>query len=173
MLGLKNNELDPTYVRRLKENTRQQTDTASDVRWLQEDLGHYFARTQQEPFKVVYDEMREAKIDTGLDDVRSALAINHTGEAVSQSKMWADKLTEWAKKLEGEKDKDDGGGGGGGGGGSPSPEDEDFEFMLRVMKMVQQEQDLRSRTRVLEQLRRNVTAPKTAPEGSAPNTEKP
>ncbi|MEI6177651.1 MAG: hypothetical protein WCS43_12225, partial [Verrucomicrobiota bacterium] len=88
MLGKKNYQLDPTDVRRLKENTRQQTDTASDVRWLQEDLGHYFARTQKEPFKAVYDEMREAKIDTGLDDVRAALAINHTGEAAGLSKMW-------------------------------------------------------------------------------------
>ena len=46
--------------------------------------------------------------------------------------------------------------GGGGGGGAPDAEDEDFEFMLRVMKMIQQEQDLRARTRVLEQLRRDV-----------------
>lgn len=172
MLGLKNQALDPTDVRRLKENTRQQTDIATDVRWLQEDLGHYFARTQKEPFKVVYDEMREAKIDTGLDNIRTALSTNYTGQAAEQSKMWADKLTEWAKKIEGEKDKDDGSGDGGGD-GSPPPEDEDFEFMLRVMKMVQQEQDLRSRTRVLEQLRRNITAPKAAHDSTTPNTEKP
>jgi hypothetical protein len=169
MLGLKSQALDPTDVRRVKENSRQQTDTAADVRWLQEDLGHYFARTQKEPFKEICDEMREAKIDIGLDDVRTALSANHTYKAAEQSKMWADKLTEWAKKLEGENDKD----GGGGGSGSPPPEDEDFEFMLRVMKMVQQEQDLRSRTRVLEQLRRSFTAPQAGPGNTVPHTEKP
>jgi hypothetical protein len=54
--------------------------------------------------------------------------------------------------LDGEKDQGDSDGSGGG--GAQSPEDEDFEFMLRVMKLIQQEQDLRAQTRVLEQVRR-------------------
>jgi transposase len=33
-------------------------------------------------------------------------------------------------------------------------DDEDFEFMLKVMRMIQEEQDIRYRTRALEQLRR-------------------
>ncbi|MFM2243379.1 MAG: hypothetical protein RLZ97_2235, partial [Verrucomicrobiota bacterium] len=58
-----------------------------------------------------------------------------------------------AKMLE-DAAGDQGGGGGGGGGGSQ--EDEDFEFMLRVMRLVQQQQDLRARTRALETLRRSI-----------------
>ncbi len=162
MLGLKSAALSASDVRRIAENTRQQIDTASDVRWLQEDLGHYFTRTQKEPFKVVYDEMRESKIDIGLNDIQSNLAENHAYKAAEKSKLWADKLTAWAKKLEGDN-QDENSGGGGGGGGSPPPEDEDFEFMLRVMKIIQQEQDLRSRTRVIEQLRRNSEKEKPAP----------
>ena len=89
-------------------------------------------------------------------------------EAAEQAKKWADKLTEWAKKLEGEKEDQDGGGGGDG--GAPDSEDEDFEFMLRVMKMIQQEQDLRARTRVLEQLRRDLRA---QPQPHPPSHETP
>jgi hypothetical protein len=137
----------------LNDNTRQQTDTASDVRWIQEDLGHYFVRTKTESFKTILDAMRDSGIDLGLEEVRTLLASNHSYQAAEAARKWADQLTEWAKKLEGDKDQDNGAGGGDGGGG-PSPEDEDFEFMLRVMKMIQQEQDLRSRTRVLEQFRR-------------------
>jgi hypothetical protein len=155
MLGLSSQALDPSDIRRLSENTRQQTDTASDVRWIQEDLGSYFARTKTDTFKAILDEMRESKIDIGLDNVRTGLAANHSFEAAEEAKKWANKLTEWAKKLEGEKDKDGGEGEGEGGDGAADTEDEDFEFMLRVMKMIQQEQDLRSRTRALEQLRRN------------------
>lgn len=155
MLGLKYSELMPTDARRLSDNSRQQSDTASDVRWIQEDLAHYYSRTKTETFNLVLDEMRTSQIDVGLDAIRSSLAINHSGIAVRESTKWAEKLSEWAKKLEGEKE--DGGGGGGGGGGAPNSEDEDFEFMLRVMKMIQQEQDLRSRTRVLEQLRRDAS----------------
>jgi hypothetical protein len=163
LLGLKSPALDPSDGRRLIDNSRQQADTAADVRWIQEDLGHYFARTQTEAFKEILDAMRDVRIDIGLEDVRGKLADNHSYQAAEEAKKWADKLTEWAKKLEGDKDAD--GGGGGGGGGGPSPEDEDFEFMLRVMKLIQQEQDLRSRTRVLEQFRRNLNPGKpTAPE---------
>lgn len=151
LLGLNTPALDPSDKRRLDENSRQQADTAADVRWIQEDLAHYYARTKTETFKQILDEMREAKIDVGLEEVRVGLGMNRSFEAAEQAKGWADKLNEWAKKLEGEKE---GGEGGGGEGGAPNAEDEDFEFMLRVMKMVQQEQDLRARTRALEQLRR-------------------
>jgi hypothetical protein len=128
-------------------------ETASDVRWIQEDLGHFFARTQTETFKQIMEEMRESGIDMGLEEVRQRLSNNRSFEAAEASKKWADKLNEWAAKLEGEKDE--GGDGEGGGDGAPDAEDEDFEFMLRVMKMIQQEQDLRARTRALEQLRRD------------------
>ena len=151
ILGRKNSKLDPTDQRRLNEAVGQQANTAADVRWLQEDLGHYFARTSTESFKEILDEMRSSQIDIGLEEIRSLLSANHSFRATENSKKWADQLTAWAAKLEGEKDQD---GGGGGGGGSPSPEDEDFEFMLRVMKLIQQEQDLRAQTRALEQLRR-------------------
>jgi hypothetical protein len=152
ILGLKTPALDPSDSRRLNENARQQMDTASDVRWLQEDLGHFYARTKTESFKQIMDDMRESGIDIGLENIRVKLSENRSFEAAEAAKKWADKLNEWAAKLEGDKDS----GGGGGGGGSPNAEDEDFEFMLRVMKMIQQEQDLRSRTRVLEQLRRDT-----------------
>ncbi|MGL4398259.1 MAG: hypothetical protein ACRCXD_00190, partial [Luteolibacter sp.] len=152
ILGLKNSKLDPSDQRRLGEADLQQANTASDVRWLQEDLASFFARTQTDSFKQILDEMKSSQIDIGLEKVRTLLKTNHSYTATENSQQWAAKLTEWAAKLEGEKDKQDAGGGGGAG---QSPEDEDFEFMLRVMKLVQQEQDLRAQTRVLEQLRRS------------------
>jgi len=149
ILGVKMSKVDPSDLRRLEQASAQQANTASDVRWLQEDLANYFVRTQAESFKQILDEMKSSQIDVGLEEIRTLLAANHSYIATETSKKWADQLTAWAKKLEGEKDKDNGGGG-----GAPSPEDEDFEFMLRVMKLIQQEQDVRSQTRVLEQLRR-------------------
>jgi hypothetical protein len=163
VLGLKNSEIDPSDLRRLGDNSRQQLETASDVRWIQEDLGNYYARTKTETFKAILDEMRGSNIDIGLEEVRTSLAANHSYEAAEGAKKWADMLDSWAKKLEGEKDEQ---GGGGGEGGAPNAEDEDFEFMLRVMKMIQQEQDIRSRTRALEQLRRDFETNK--PEGEEP-----
>ena len=156
ILGVRTSEVDPADQRELVETSEQQVFTASDVRWIQEDLSHYHARTGDQTFKQVADLMQEAKIEVGLEDVRLKLGKNHSYKATEEAKEWANKLTEWAKILEGELEKNSAGGGGGGG---PSPEDEDFEFMLRVMKMIQTEQDLRARTRVLEQFKRDTNAP--------------
>jgi hypothetical protein len=49
------------------------------------------------------------------------------------------------------------------GGGGGSPEEQDFEFMLKVMRMVQAEQDIRSRTRSLEQMLRSLKLTKQTP----------
>lgn len=162
MFGLKvtDPEFDPSDLRRLKESSKQQGDTASDVRWIQEDLGHYIARTEKEVFKQILDEMRESKIDLKLEDVRKQLDDNLPSSATDSAAVWAAKLGEWAKKLEGEMEKN---GGGGGQGGGENPEDEDFEFMLRVMKMIQKQQDIRAQTRALEQFLRSNEKPSPVP----------
>jgi hypothetical protein len=159
LYGLPLPEVDPADRRVLSETTHQQAETASDIRWLQEDLGHYIARTENAAFKEILDEMRESKIDLGLEEIRNRLILNHSSSAtgglphLTGAKEWAAKLAAWAKKLDGDKQ------GAGGGGGSGDSEDEDFEFMLRVMQMVQKEQDLRASTRALEQLRRSLETP--------------
>lgn len=171
ILGVRESDIDPKDQRMLDESQKQQILTAADVRWIQEDLGHYHARTGDEAFRKVMDLMRESKIniienqspldvsvDLGLEKVKVKLKSNHSYEAVEVASRTADKFNEWAAFLEGSMDEDgNGAGGSGDGGGAPDAEDEDFEFMLRVMKMIQQQQDLRSRTRVLEQLKRDAS----------------
>jgi hypothetical protein len=148
--GLSVEELDPSDGGKLQDTMRQQANITSDVRWIQEDLNHFFTRTNKEEYRKILDAMTESRIDLKLEDLRLLLDTNHGYRAREEADIWANKLKEWAKMLEG--DQQSGGGGGGGGGGD---QDEDFEFMLRVMKMIQQEQDLRARTRALETLRRS------------------
>jgi hypothetical protein len=157
LIGLRSNEIDPVEERLLGELTLQQKRTASDVRWIREDLGHFYSRTEKEVHKNLLDEMNASKIEEGLDFNRERLARNLTFRSIVFSKEWAKQLREWAKLLEGDQNKNGGGGGGGGGGGSV--EDEDFEFMLKVMRMIQAEQDIRARTRAIEQLRRSAQPP--------------
>jgi hypothetical protein len=145
-------ELDPADAGKLQDIIRQQLNTTSDIRWIQEDLGHFYSRTNKEAYRKILDAMIESKIDLDLEDLRRLLEVNQGFLAREKAELWANKLKEWAKMLEGEQKE---GGGGEGGGDSPPQEDEDFEFMLRVMKMIQQEQDIRARTRSLETLRRS------------------
>ncbi len=162
ILGVKASDLDPADAHRLNESVRQQSDTTADVRWIQEDLGHYFARTQTESFKQLLDSMHDAHIDIGLEDVRTHLTANHSYQAAEEAQKWADQLAAWAHLLDGSNDPHNGNTGGGSGSAKPSPEDDDFEFILRVMKLIQKQQDLRSRTRVLEQFRRSLHPPPPA-----------
>jgi hypothetical protein len=153
-------ELDPADAGKLMDIVRQQANTTSDVRWIQEDLGHFFSRTNKEAYRKVLDAMMESRIDMQLEDVRRVLEANQGSLAWEGASKAAAKLAEWAKMLEGEQEQ---GGGGAGEGGGEDP-DEDFEFMLRVMKMIQQEQDIRARTRSLETLRRSYEGnPATKP----------
>jgi hypothetical protein len=156
-LGLSNASVDPKVLTMLTEMDRKQANNAADIRWIQEDLGHFFTRTNKAVYKEILDAMRDTSagvsIDTSLEELRELLKNNKTSRATSSATYWAAKLKEWAKKLEGEKNEQ---GGGGGEGGQGNPEDEDFEFMLRVMRLIQQEQDLRATTRALEELKRSA-----------------
>lgn len=154
--GTPYDELDPVDQRVLGELSMQQRRTASDVHWIHEDLGHFYARTEKEEHKQIMIEMRESNIDSHLEAVREKIVANRTFMAVASAKKWAAQLKAWADILDPPQDPAGAGGGGGGEGQEPSLDDNDFEFMLKVMKMIQTEQDIRARTRALEQLRRTL-----------------
>ena len=98
--------------------------------------------------------MYKSLIDQKLEELRESIVKAKTFISAADAKKYSGILTAWAEKLEGPKDED--GGGGDGGGGGASPEEKDFEFMLKVMRMVQAEQDIRARTRSLEQMLRSL-----------------
>src|SRR5690606_33652462 len=74
--GQRQPELDPSDAGKLLEIVRQQANTTSDVRWIQEDLGHFHARTNKEPYRKVLDAMIESRIDMQLEDLRRLLEAN-------------------------------------------------------------------------------------------------
>lgn len=153
-VGLSRTQVDPTELGKLDQASKQQARTASDVRWIQEDLGHYFVRSKRESYGKLQETMRNSGIDIGLEGVRRKLYENHTTVGSEQASQWANTLREWAKMLDDANRKEQSGSGQGQ--GQQSPEDEDFEFMVRVMRLIQQEQDLRDRTRALETIRRSI-----------------
>jgi hypothetical protein len=134
----------------------QQRRTGSDVNWIQEDLANFYARTQKEIHKEIVDDMKKSEISLKLEGLQTRISKNRSFTAALEAKKWGAQLREWAKKLEGTPPDAAGGDGDGGGEGGANPEEKDFEFMLKVMRMVQAEQDIRSRTRSLEQLMRSV-----------------
>ena len=149
----KTDKIDPAYERLLNQLTSQQKSTTSDIRWIQEDLGRFYTRTQKEIHRELFEAMKTSQIDIKLEDLQRRIAMNRAFLSALEAKKWGEQLAEWAKKLEGDQS---GGAGGQGGEGGGNQEVKDFEFMLKVMRMVQKEQDIRARTRSLEQLMRSV-----------------
>jgi len=145
---------DPVFRRMIEMLGTQQRRTGSDVNWIQEDLANFYARTQKEIHKEIVDDMKRSEISLKLEGLQTRISKNRSFTAALEAKKWGAQLREWAKKLKGTPP--DAAGGDGGGEGGASPEEKDFEFMLKVMRMVQAEQDIRSRTRSLEQLMRSV-----------------
>jgi hypothetical protein len=153
-------DVDPAIHSLLKDVDLRQSLNLNDIRWIEEDLGHYFTRTNKQVYNEILEEMRGKNHPVGilgsLEEMRVFLNTNRSFQFRNGANYWAGQLNAWAKKLEGDKDQ---GGGGGGEGGQPKPEDEDFEFMLRVMKMIQKQQDIRASTRALEELKRSAKLP--------------
>ena len=147
---------DPVFRRMIEMLGTQQRRTGSDVNWIQEDLANFYARTQKEIHKEIVDDMKKSEISLKLEGLQTRISKNRSFTAALEAKKWGAQLREWAKKLEGTPPDAAGGDGDGGGEGGANPEEKDFEFMLKVMRMVQAEQDIRSRTRSLEQLMRSV-----------------
>jgi hypothetical protein len=161
ILGKQFTELDPSDQRRMFDVYALQDQTGTDVRWIQEDLGHFYSRTQKEEHLNLLEEMRASNIDDDMDHMLTLIQRNNNIKTITLAKQTANQLREWASELESASQKNDAGGGGGGGGGAPNSEDEDFEFMLKVMELIQHEQNIRARTRSLEQKRR-LLEPRTS-----------
>ncbi|MDC0087959.1 hypothetical protein OAI07_00290 [Akkermansiaceae bacterium] len=163
IIGSSYDKLDPVEQRAVKALHLQQLQTAADIRWIQEDLTHYFQRTAKEEHQVLAEKMEQSGINESLEELTKDVAKNLSYQSIDSSKRWADQLNAWAKDL---KDSSESGGEGGEG-GSPPPADKNFEFMLKVMRMIQSEQDIRGRTRALEDLYRALKADKEAPSNNS------
>ena len=161
VIGSELEELDPVEQRLIKGAHAQQRQTSADVRWIQEDLSHYYARTQKPEHKKLADAMKDSRIDEAMEILATKVASNLSFSSITQSKKWAEQLRKWAQELEGQKDNNQQSGNGNG--GAQQQEDRDFEFMLKVMRMIQKEQDIRGRTRALENLKRSIKPDATKP----------
>lgn len=69
------------------------------VRIIQSDLDAYFQRKQDSRFKNILDEMRKAEVVRALVRGSENVAINLTGQSMSQSEFWADTFDRWAEEL--------------------------------------------------------------------------
>lgn len=152
LIGKSLSHLEPAMERFLSKKYNHFEKNRKELSWLKEDLTHYYTRNPKKVFKQITDEMDKTAMAHSLEKLAYHLKLNHTYESLSAADNWAKQLDWWVKLLEKQSSSPPSGNLGEGNAQS-SNQDQDFEFMLKVMRLVQKEQNLRSRTRALKNLR--------------------
>ncbi|MCD8272767.1 hypothetical protein [Akkermansia sp.] len=157
--GMTMEELDPSSRREMETIATLQNASTQDIGWILEDLSYYKSRTGERIYSDLYNQMNAFSLREKLDLVHGNILNAITARSIDESRLYASTLRHWAKLIDDYKKSRGGGGGGGGGGGQSSISDAEFEFMLKIIRMIQQEQDIRMRTRAAEQERRKQITP--------------
>ena len=159
--GMTMEELDPSTKREMETIATLQNASTQDIGWILEDLSYYKSRTGERIYSDLYNQMNAFSLREKLDLVHGNILNAITARSIDESRLYASTLRHWAKLIDDyKKSRRGGGGGGGGGGGSQSSiSDAEFEFMLKLIRMIQQEQDIRMRTRAAEQEHRKKLPP--------------
>ncbi|QQL44031.1 hypothetical protein [Sulfuriroseicoccus oceanibius] len=173
--GASRDEVEKDTFLELLEGAKRQEMLRRSIRNIEEDLGHYSRRSQREDYGQIQEEMRELGVVDAMDNLREEIGENLVGRSVPALKQWADQLDAWADLIDPSKQEDQNGGGGGSGGGGGQKDLAQIELMLELMRMIQQQQDIRAKTRFLGEnypgASGDASQPKAAPE--AQPSEKP
>lgn len=159
IVGLTTDELDPSTRREMETIATLQNASTQNIGWILEDLSYYKSRTGERIYSDLYNQMNTFSLREKLDLVHGNILNSVTARSIDESRLYASTLRHWAKLIDDYKKSRGGGGGGGGGADHGSISDAEFEFMLKIIRMIQQEQDIRMRTRAAEQERRNTLTP--------------
>lgn len=161
IVGMTMEELDPSSRREMETIATLQNASTSAIGWILEDLSYYKSRTGERIYSDLYNQMNAFSLREKLDLVHGNILNAITARSIDESRLYASTLRHWARLIDDYKRSRNAGGSGGGGGGSQaSISDAEFEFMLKIIRMIQQEQDIRMRTRAAEQeYRKKLTTP--------------
>ncbi|WP_290503356.1 hypothetical protein [Akkermansia sp.] len=159
IVGMTMDELDPSTKREMETIATLQNASTQDIGWILEDLSYYKSRTGERIYSDLYNQMNAFSLREKLDLVHGNILNAITARSIDESRLYASTLRHWAKLIDDYKKSRGGGGGGSGGGDQASISDAEFEFMLKIIRMIQQEQDIRMRTRAAEQEHRKTLTP--------------
>lgn len=152
VVGLKTDQYTSRQARNIRDIRTLQDSTVKVVGWILDELNQYRKREDVDPaYDELYQKMANAEIVAKLEQVSLGIGEAHIGISIGRASECARILAQWAELFEGVAPQS---GGAGGEGDDDSLSDEDFEFVLKIMRMIQQQQDIRMRTRAVEEARR-------------------
>lgn len=151
LIGISPESLDPKDKREIDRSSSAQKEVIRDLYWISDDLKHFYLRSKVEAHQKIAQEMSNLLMEKNMDELAATIARNHSAKSIEQIHDLETTLLKWIGMMEGNKKKSEAPGGGGQGKNNQSMSESDFDFMLKVMRMIQSQQDIRSRTRILEE----------------------
>jgi len=150
IVGLPIKDIPEKWKKEYTEQIKAQNTVNKNAREIRDELRAFFARTRIEKYQKVVDDMKKEKMDDALRLLKENLEINHTGASMVDSAKLAGNFNKWADMIgkSGKKQSGQSRGKGGKGGGEGKI---DMEFLLAMLRMIQGEQNIRDKTRTLEQ----------------------
>ncbi len=145
VIGLPPAEIQGENRVRLDELLSEQKTTGRNAGYIQDDLSGYFARTRIEAYKSVLDSMEEKNMRHDLEELEDSISENFTTRSIEKSKVMGDNFAIWAEMLSKSdmaKSQEPGDG---------EPQEMDTEFLMGLLRLIQKEQNLREKTRMLDQ----------------------
>lgn len=155
-VGLAPDELSPSSRRSMEAINALQKANTRDMNWLLEDLGSYRQRTTLPIYGDLYEIMQSSEIVRRMENISEYIAAAQSGIGIEHALLVARSLERWARLLDDNKKKSTPGGGLG---GMNNSNEEDisqsaFELLLKIMHIIRKQEDIRIRTRAMEQTRR-------------------
>jgi hypothetical protein len=145
-IGLRPEELPEELQRANSLLSDEQEETRKESQILQGEISRFYDRTQQPNYGEVSKEMEEQRTDEELYRVRELIQANIGMQASAQLADWSKQFKDWADRLAPPpSDGSSGGGEGGGEGEHPL-----IKQLMALIRLREQENNLRSRTRLLE-----------------------
>ena len=150
-IGMDQNALPEKIKNEINAQKAKQEQVKKSIRDIQCDMLGFFSRTQIKKYQEVADEMDKEQTQKKLAELVDAIGKNQTAQGMKNAKEMSDKFNKWAKSLEQKDNKK-----------SPAGSSEgelipvDTEIVIGLLRLIQQEQEVREQTRILEENRKNM-----------------
>jgi len=147
-MGNTPSELDPALQQFNIDYANLQISDLQTLRWIEDDMRNYASYAEKPVFNTLADKISDSGVYVQMRKTNEMLLSNRRYISIILTQEWAELIKAWAEELSSEVT---GSGGSGGGAGGASQPEQDAEFMLRIMEIIREQQNVRGKTRALDQ----------------------
>lgn len=146
IIGLSADDIPADLKKQYLQQVATHKDVTENAKEIKAELNAFFARTRVEKYKKAVDAMENDKMEDTLSQLKKNLDLNHSGNSITGAEKLHKDFNKWADIIAKSDNTHSSQGGGQGGGGQVN-----MEVLLSILRMIQEEQNIRDKTKALDQ----------------------